>query len=186
MLVHNGKGGPMGLFGKKKLSEIEAAGQFVLKVTTGVQQHWPEIASELKAMLQAEDSISNDQYACFEFVLAVIATQIQALPNLLAADQANRLREYVVQCISSPELGEYPREAMQEYQNAWDQALEQVEPPFYGIASVLYDKLECRSTVEIGEARLKNPLLLVALSEKVVTFGDAWWKTITQEYKLVA
>ena len=176
----------MGLHGEKKLSEFEAAVMFGLMITKGVKQHWPEIASELKAMLQAEDSISDDQYACFEFALAVIATQIQALPNLVPADQASRLREYVVQCISSPELGVYPREAMQEYQNAWDQAVEQVEPPFSGIASVLYDKLECRSTVEFGEARFKSPLLLVALSEKVVTFGGPLWKTITQEYKLVA
>jgi hypothetical protein len=175
----------MGLFGKKKLSEIEAAGQFVLMVTKGVQQHWPEIASELRGMFQAEDSISDDQYASFEFVLAVIATQIQALPNLLAADQASRVREYIMQCISSPELEAYPREAIQEYQNAWDQALQQGEPPFYGIASVLFDKLECRSTVELGEARFKSPLLLMALSEIVVTFGGPWWKTMTQEYKLV-
>lgn len=83
----------MGLFGKKKLSEIEAAGQFVLMVTKGVQQHWPGIDSELKAMFLSGDSISDDQYASFEFVLAVIATQIQALPNLLAADQASHVRE---------------------------------------------------------------------------------------------
>jgi len=175
----------MGLFGKKKLSEIEAAGQFVLMVTKGVQQHWPEIASELKGMFQAEDLISDDQYASFEFVLAVIATQLQTLPNLLTADQASRVREYVMQCISSPELKAYPREAIQEYQNAWDQSLQQGEPPFYGIASVLFDKLECRSTVEVRETRFKSPLLLTALSEKVVTFGGPWWKTMTQEYKLV-
>ena len=175
----------MGLFGKKKLSEIEASGQFVLMVTKGARQHWPEIASELKGMFQAEDSISDDQHASFEFVLAVIALQIQALPNLLAADQATRVREYVIKCISSPELGAYPRQAIQEYQNAWDQALEQAEPPFYGIASVLFDKLKCRSTMEIGGARFKDPLLLDALSGKVVTFGGPWWKTITQEYKLV-
>lgn len=175
----------MALFGKKKLSEIEAAGQFVIMVTKGVQQHWPEIASELKGVLQAEDSISDDQYAGFEFALAVIAVQIQALPNLLPAEQASRVREYVMQCISSPELEEYPREAIQEYQNAWDQTLQRGEPPFYGIASVLFDKLDCRSTVEFGEARFKSPLLLMALSEKVVTFGGPWWKTLTQEYELV-
>jgi hypothetical protein len=175
----------VGLFGKKKLSEIEASGQFVLMVTKGVRQHWPEIARELKGMLQAGDSISDDQYASFEFMLAVVATQIQALPNLLTTDQASRVREYIMKCISSPELGAYPREAIQEYQNAWDQALQQKEYPFDGVASVLFDKLKCRSTVDIGGARFKSPLLLDVLSEKVVTFGGPWWKTITQDYKLV-
>jgi len=133
----------MGLFGKEKLREIEAAGQFVMMVTKGVQQHWPVLANELKGMFQTENSMSDDKYDSFEFVLAVIACQIQALPNLLSADQASRIRENVMQCISSPDLGEYPREAVQEYQNAWDQSLQQSEPPFFGIASVLFDKLGC-------------------------------------------
>jgi hypothetical protein len=90
-----------------------------------------------------------------------------------------------MRCISSPEHGTYPREAIREYQDAWHQSLEQGEPPFYGIASVLFDKLECKSTVELSNTRFKDPLLLMALSEKVVTFGGPWWKTITQEYKLV-
>jgi hypothetical protein len=147
----------MGLFGKKKLSEIEAAGQFVLIVTRGAKQRWPEIANELKDMFQAEDSISDDQYASFEFVLAVIATQIQAIPNLLPSDQARRIREYVMQCISSPDLGAYPRETIQEYQNAWDESLQQSQPPFYAIASLLFDKLDCRSTVELGNPSFKDP-----------------------------
>ena len=175
----------MGLHGEKKLSEFEAAVMFGLMITKGVKQHWPEIASELKGMLLIEDSFLDDQYASFEFGLAVIANQIQALPNLLPADQASRVREYVMQCISSPELGEYPREAIQEYQNAWDQALEQLEPPFSGIASVLYDKLGYRSAVELGKTRFKDPLFLMALSEKVLYFGGPWWKTVTEEYTLV-
>ena len=90
-----------------------------------------------------------------------------------------------MQCLSSPELGEYPRDAIQEYQDAWDGSVQQNEPPLFGIASVLFDKLECQNNVELGDASYKNPLLLMALSEKIVTFGGAWWKTVTQEYKIV-
>lgn len=174
----------MGLFAKKKLSEIEAAGQFVLVVTKGVQRHWPEVVNELKSILHPHQLVSDDRYASFEFVLAVIAAQIQALSNLLSSDQASRIREHVVQCLSSPDLGSYPRDAIQEYQNAWNRSLQEGEPPFYGIASLLFDKLECRSTVELGGSRFKDSLLLMALSEKVVTFGGPWWKTVAQEYNL--
>jgi hypothetical protein len=73
----------MGLFGRKKLSEIDAASQFVLAMTKGVRQNWPRIAAELNQLLHLGKSIPDDQYTAFEFVLAVIATQIQALPNLL-------------------------------------------------------------------------------------------------------
>jgi hypothetical protein len=175
----------MGLFGKKSLTEIEVAGQFVLAVAEGVHQQWPEIVNELKRTLQPEDPISDDRYAGFEFSLAVIAVEIQALPDLLPSDQASRIREFVMQCLSSPDLGSYPREAIQEYQDAWNQSLQQGELPFCGIASVLFDKLECRNTVQLGGSLFKDPLLLMALGEKVVTCAGGWWKTVTQEYKLV-
>ena len=175
----------MGLSGKQNLSEVEAAGQFVLMIANGIEQHWSEIAKDIKDIFPEEESLADDQYASFEFVLAVIACQIQALPNLLPADQAYRIRQYIIQCISSPELGEYPAETIQEYQNAWDQSLRESEPPFYGIAAVLFDKVGCQSKVQFGEASFKSPLLLMALAEKIVTFGGPWWKTVTEKYELV-
>ena len=74
----------MGL-GKKELREFEASSQFVLMVTEGVQRQWPEIVNELKGIFHVDKSMSNDNYDSFEFVLAVIACQIQALQNLLTA-----------------------------------------------------------------------------------------------------
>lgn len=175
----------MGLFGKEKLSEVEAAGQFVISILKPIQQEWPKVAAELTRMLQLKQPISTDHYAALEFAVAVIALQIQALPNLLPPAQASRMREYVLRCVSSPDLASYPRDAIDEYQSAWDQSIQQGEPPFDGIASVLFDKLGCQSSVELGDAKFKDPLLLMALSEKVITFGGAWWKNAIQRYKLV-
>lgn len=175
----------MELFGKKRLSELEAAGQFVIAITKGVQEQWPSVAAELNEIFQSDNSIPKDEYAGFEFALAVLSTQIQALNNLLPKDQADRIREYILQCISSPELGTYPRDTIAEYQNAWDESLSQGEPPFFGIASVLFDKLECKDTVELGKEKFKSPLLLMGLSEKVTMFGGPWWKNVIQKYKLV-
>ena len=175
----------MGLFGKKKLSEVEAAGQFVVSVLKPTQLEWPKVATELTRMLQLEQPISVDKNAALEFGLAVIALQIQALPNLLPVAQAARIREYVLNCISSPELGPYPRETIQTYQESWNQSLQEGEPPFYSIASVLFEKLGCQSSVEMGNAKFKDPLLLEAFAEKIITFGGAWWKNTIQLYKLV-
>jgi len=175
----------MGLFCKEKLSEVEAAGQFVISIVKPIQQEWSKVAVELTRMLELQEPVSTDQSAAFEFALAVIALQIQALPNLLSPAQAGRIREYVMQCISSADLGSYPREAIDAYQSAWNQCLQQGERPFDGIASVLFDKLGCQSSVEVGKAKFKDPLLIMALSEKVITFGGAWWKNAIQRYKLV-
>lgn len=175
----------MDLSGKEELSEVEVAGQFVISILRPIQQEWPKVAAELTAMLQLKQPISTDQYAAFEFYLAVIALQIQALPNLLPPAQAGRIREHVMRCISSPDLGSYPGQAIEEYQAAWNECLQQGEPPFYGIASVLFDKLGCQSSVALGSAKFKSPLLLIALSEKVITFGGTWWKNVIQRCKLV-
>ena len=175
----------MGSFNKEKLSEIEAAGQFVISMVKPIQKEWSGIAAELTQMLQLKQPISTDRYAAFEFALAVIALEIQPLPNLLPATQAGRIREHVLGCISSPDLGSYPREAIDEYQNAWTKSMQEGEPPFASMASVLFDKLGCQSIVELGQARFKDPLLLTALSEKVITFGGGWWKNAIQRYTLV-
>jgi hypothetical protein len=171
----------MGLFGKKKLSEIEAAGQFVVMVSQNAKQHWPSFAKELNTMFNIGGTpVPDTQQAALEFVMAVIATQIQALPNLLSLDQASRIREYVLLLISSPDLGSYPRETIEEYQDAWDQARRQNTMPLEGIISILSDKLGLQDDTEFG-----NPLLLLALSEKVLTVGCGWWKTMAEQYKLV-
>jgi hypothetical protein len=161
---------------KEKLSELQAAGQFVVSIVKPIQHEWSNIAADITSMLQLKQPISTDPYAGFEFALAVLAVEIQALPNLLPTEQAIRIREHVLRCISSPDLGNYPRDAICEYQSAWDQSIQQGEPPFHGIASVLYDKLECQSIVEFGHTKLKDPLLLMALSEKVIKIGGGWWK----------
>lgn len=174
----------MGLFSKEKLSEVEAAGQFVISMVKPIQKEWSGIAGELTQMLQLKQPISTDRYAAFEFALAVIALEIQALPNVLPATQADRIREYVLGCISSPDLGSYPRDAIDEYQNACDKSTQEGKPPFAGMASVLFDKLGCQSSVEPGQARFKDPLLLIAF-QKVITFGGGWWKNAIQRYTLV-
>src|SRR5687768_8482151 len=170
---------------KEKLSELEAAGQFVVSIVKPIQHDWSKIAAEITCMLQLKQAISTDPYAAFEFALAVLAVEIQALPNLVPAAQAVRIREHVLRGISSPDLGSYPRDAISEYQRAWDQCIRQGEAPFDGIASVLYDKLESQSTVEFGHAKFKDPLLLMVLSEKVIKLGGGWWKNAIQRYVLV-
>ena len=68
---------------KTEITEMKAAGYFVITMMRNAQEHWPSIANELNQLFPCNKPISDDQHACFEFALAVIATQMQALPNLL-------------------------------------------------------------------------------------------------------
>jgi len=40
----------MGFLGKKKIKEIEAAGEFVMAIMRGVQEYWPSVAQELNQL----------------------------------------------------------------------------------------------------------------------------------------
>lgn len=168
-----------------KITEVEVAGYFTITILRNAQEHWSSISNELNQLFPNNKPISDDQYACFEFALAVIATQMQALPNLLSKEQSSRIRERILEGISSPELGSYPREAIAEYQEAWDMSLDQAEPAYFGIASVLFDKLECEDTTKMGEVVFKSPLLLMALSEKIICFDGAWWKNAIEKNEVV-
>lgn len=173
-------------FGKEKLSEIEAAALFIVSIFKDVQQYWPEISSELNDMFKLEKQISNDSFAGFEFALAVVTIQMQALNNLLKEDQAKRIKKHIHTFVSASEdVGEYSAKTIQLYQDAWNQCVSSNEMPFDGVVSILFDKLECQSAVELSGVRFKDPLLLMALTEKVVYFGGPWWKNLIAKYKLV-
>ena len=174
------------LFGKKKITEIEAAGLFVIAITKNIQEYWPSIAQELNQFLiEDQNVLPEDAFAGYEFCLAVIACQLQALPNLLNEEQAKRIREYVLQCISSPEHGSYPKDTIEEYQSGWDASLKKGKIPFESIAYILFHKLECDSSVEVGGIKYIEPIFLMALSEKVIKFGGPLWKNLIQKYKIV-
>jgi hypothetical protein len=173
---------------KGNYSEVKAAGEFVTWVCQNVKQRWPRIADELNATFKefgVEDRISNPKDYELEFLLAIIAIGIQPLPNLLPSDQAIRIRKQIIQCISSPELGSYPNKTIEEYQNAWDQSAQQGNRPWDGISSVLYHKLEFKSTVQMESTKVINPSVILALTEKVFPFCGKWWKNFTQQNSIV-
>ena len=176
----------MRLFGKPKLSEAEAAGQVVMSLFRALPGSWPSIADGLRPMLGDDASVLDDDLASYEFALAALAIQLQALPNLLPADQARRIRGHVLECLAIEELGTYPQETIAEYQQAWDDALRANEPPHIGIASVLFDNLGCSGSIAVGESRFKDPLVLMSLGAAVLQYGSTpAWKILLSKFKLV-
>jgi hypothetical protein len=140
----------------------------------------------LRQLIHDDALVLDDQFAPFEFALAVMVTQMQALPNLLPPEQAARLRSQIMECLCSDEtVGTYPKEAIEEYQSAWDRSLQVAEPPHFGIASVLWDKLGGSEAVSIDEASFRNPITLTALGGAVIMFGGAFWKEAISQYRFV-
>lgn len=167
----------MGQFGENKMTESEAARAFVAGLMKSVQQHWPDISSALKAV--SDLASLDDPGASFEFFIAVMATQLQGLQNFLKADQANRIEQHLIRCISAPGLDSYPEDTIQEYQRAWERAATNGRDPIDGITSLLCDKLGYRS--EDGHDNATIPM--VVLTRYIVIF--CYFKDMIQEYKLV-
>ena len=129
------------LFGKQKISEKAAAQLYVRTAVEDSQQRWPHFALELSQMFPEEKAFINTD-AQIEFSIAVTVMQLQVLPYILSCEQACRVLQHVLYCFpSSSKDGKYMKTSIQEYQNAWNQALEQLEMPTTAIASVLFDRL---------------------------------------------
>jgi hypothetical protein len=175
----------MGLFGKSKISELDASSQFVLTILSGVQQGWPAITSEFAPLIGSQVEQLNNQNSEFEFMLAVVASHMQALPILFPPDQAHRMRDHVLAMFTTPELGSKPCEMIQVYEQAWEDALHNSEPPFGAIASILCDRLRLYASVDREVECFKDPLLLMKMGIAVTSIEVGWLKNLQSRYRLV-
>lgn len=175
----------MALFGQPKKTELEAAAEFVIHFCEYVRDQWPALCRELQSLEPRFATLASDVIASYEFTLAVLAAQMQALPNLSSADQAARVRAHIMQCLTTDETADYGPTAIAEYETAWHKSLEAAEPPFGALASVLFDKLGLTSPVPIGKVTLKDPVLLMALGGTIVQVGGPWWKRYLETYRIV-
>ena len=182
---------------------MEGAGKFVLAILTRVQPEWPAIVAELRGILQEPLDALDDVWTQFEFAMAVVAVEMQALPNLLPADQARRIRQHVLTCLRTPNVGPAKIEAVEAYEQAWTKAMADAELPFGSVAALLCERAGIRGApVELGGVHYQDPLLLTALGTVVTTFamghwknflagpvvttGGGWWKNFLAAHRIVA
>ena len=127
----------------------------------------------------------DDGWAPFEIGIATLAVESQAIFHLLPKDQADRVTVFIYRCIDSPELKGVGKMHFDNYCQSWRASVESAEIPFYGIASLLYDRLGLKSTTNVGSAMVKSPLTLMMLGDIVMRIGNGWWKRFLGEYKLI-
>ena len=61
---------------KNTVTEVEAAGQFVVEICRSAEESWPSIAQALNQLLKSKKLNPESKFDAFEFGLVVIATQI--------------------------------------------------------------------------------------------------------------
>ena len=111
----------MALFGKKKISEKVAAEIFVASIFRQVDERWPGFIVRLCEDLGVEPQKLDPDSTKSKLLLAlaVIALQMQALPNLLPSDVAIRVRSYVLESLKTRGLGSLLMDTIQELESEW-------------------------------------------------------------------
>ncbi len=168
---------------REELPEITAAVSFVLASIKRAQEIWPRLVSDVKGI--CGERLPGDDSAILEFSLAVMAVEMEALPNLLPVDQADRIREYVVQYVSDLSSEPWGREVLQDYGEVWKQAVHEVENPLGAIASLLFDRLGCQATTELAGVKYKSPLLLMFFMERIVLCNSGFWKRLIEKFRIL-
>ena len=175
----------MGLFGKPTISEEEAAAQFVIAMLTGVRENWTKITGSFRTLMHKSEKLDSP-WAQLEFGIATMSTQLRALANLFPAEQAERIRGYVLNCLSSAEAGEAALEALEAYDGAWDDSIEAGEPPFGAVAVRLCHRLKFGPSDIATVGEFMDPMFLMALGGAITTTFSGWWKILLGTHRVVA
>lgn len=100
---------------KKKLTEQEAALQFVGYIMNEASSAWPTICEELKDIFQDQFVLEHEKKANLDLSLAAITLDLQAIKNLFPNIQAERIEKWVYECFNTGDWGEYAVEEVKKY-----------------------------------------------------------------------
>jgi len=108
-------------FFKKKLTEQEAALQFIGYIMNEASTAWPTIYEELKDTFQDQFVLEHEKMANLDLSLAAIALDLQAIKNLFPNIQAERIEKWVYECFNPLIWGEYPVEEIKKYRKEFQE-----------------------------------------------------------------
>lgn len=109
----------MGWFGKKNISARDASVQFVEATMIATIQQWPTLVTHLREGLLADTTFLDDRWTQFEFAMAAMVIQAQAVENLISAEAAARVKQHMRDSLGAvEETGEAAIDAFDAYEYA--------------------------------------------------------------------
>ena len=181
----------MNLF-KKKLTEKEAAGLFVITIANAVKDKFPDLLNTLREYHNSSCWDGVDiAIGELNLMLCGITMGIQSLTNIFDATQAKRLEILILCCLNDEIYGDYNLEKVKDYTEIFEKT-DDINNP---IDSLSYEFL-CDSlgnNVERFSVRVNNkdsgifdPILIMAVSAFLIDLISQFlWKEIKSSYKLV-
>ncbi len=174
---------------KKKITEEEAAFQFVSTKLEECKDFWPTTYATLKDTFGKKFRIEDENIGAFDLFLAKIALHLQNLKNMFPADQADRIRKWVLKFVDSPEYGGHTRNEIKEYEEAYNQSVRLRENPVNAIAVRLLHRWVGPNIADFDfEFAGKKTGTIGPLEGMLLTMvvtGGIGWKRIKDNFKLV-
>ncbi|OGJ37433.1 MAG: hypothetical protein A2383_02445 [Candidatus Pacebacteria bacterium RIFOXYB1_FULL_39_46] len=175
-------------FKKQKITEEKAVQFFIAMMFENVDKSWEEIRDTLKIH---DLKLKEDDVAKYDFVLALISLQMQAIENVFSKNQAERIAKLLMnQILSMPSLGSHAVEVIRRYDVAFKRSVEEnKENPLLVIPALLLyrwvgEDIEKFSTKVAGQ-KIINPLLIAHLAG-VLTHYKGYWMKVKNNYEVVA
>lgn len=178
---------------KKKLTEQEAAAQFVLHIMRETQVAWPTIRKSLKDTFKEKFIVEDETMAAFDLALAAIAQDLQAVRNLFPNDQAERIKKWVYQFIDTEDWGEYAVAEVKKYGEKFQIDIQNINAggdPLSAIPARLVQRWLGQNihnfVVEMNgdKTGIISPVLLMMIGGTLSAFLGTW-KRIKNDFKLV-
>jgi hypothetical protein len=182
----------MALF-NKKLTEQEAASQFVLYIMKEAQDAWPTIHKSLKDSFKEKFVVEDEKMATFDLALAAISQDLQAVKNLFPKDQAERIEKWVLKCIDTEDFGEYAVDEVKKYGEKFQKDIQNINAggdPLSAIPARLLHRWLGKNIqnfdVEMNGKRtgIISPILLMIISSTLAAFLGTW-KKLKDNFNLI-
>jgi hypothetical protein len=178
---------------KKKLTEQEAAAQFVLYIIKETQTAWPTIYKHLKDWFKEKFIVEDETVAAFDLALAAIAQDLQAVKNLFPKEQAKRIEKWVYRCIDTEDWGEYAIKEVKKYGEKFQEGIQNINTgrdPVSAIPAHLVQRWLGKNIynfdVEMSGKKIGiiSPVLLMMITGTLTSFLG-FWKRVDENFKLI-
>ena len=122
---------------KPIITEQEAVVSYLQGSLENARSNWPEIRNNLKSTFGNQFVVKDEAVATFDLYLAIIAMDLQSLPNLFPIEQAKRIEHFILKCLGRiEEWGKYSVEEVQAYSTLFRDELKNINTTGDPIAAV--------------------------------------------------
>ena len=171
---------------KRKITEEEAAEEFVRSIIGEAENVWPELYKKIQKLFPRKFIVKDETKAALDLSLAVIAVELQCLENLFPQEQAVRIKQWSLHLIKGAlkVFGSYPITEIEQYQRDFK------EDPINKTSAHLFsrwvgeDIKEFTVKIEGQKTNTIDPLYLLPVSFMLASFLG-YWKRVKDGIELM-